>query len=243
MVSKKKVTISWSGGKDSAFALYKILLSGEYDVVSLHTIINSDTHRVGMHGVKERLIELQAEAIGIPLVKLYLDSSDNNLAFEKLSKDFYERCKLDKITDIIFGDIYLEDLKRYREDLLSGTQLAPIFPLWQSDTRQLIDDFINVGFKTLICSADASYFGKEQLGKTIDPAFVNSLPASVDPCGERGEFHTYVYDGPVFKRPVSFIPGDVVLKWYDYQKKAADNSVEKLRTAYWFQDFLPLTAS
>ncbi len=242
MVLKKKVTISWSGGKDSAFALYKILLSGEYDAVSLHTIFNRETSRVGLHGIHERLIETQAEQIGIPLTRLYLDTSADNNAFEKLSLEFYDQCKRDKTDAVVFGDIFLEDLKVYREKLLRPSGLEPIFPLWRCESHRLIHDFINTGFRTLICSADAKFFSKEAVGSLIDDCFVKQLPSTVDPCGERGEFHTFVYDGPIFKKPVEFAAGDVVLKWYDYEMTDADQQLIKQRSSYWFQDLLPRMA-
>lgn len=242
MVLKKKITISWSGGKDSAFALYKILLSGEYDVVSLHTIFNRDTRRVGLHGVHEKLIEAQAAQIGIPLKKLYLDSSSDNKAFEKLSLEFYDQSKKDKIDAVVFGDIFLEDLKSYREKLLGASGLEPMFPLWQCQSDLLINDFINSGFRTLICSADAKFFSKEAAGSLVDDNFVRQLPSTVDPCGERGEFHTFVYDGPLFKKKVEFAVGDVVLNWYDFEILNAEGNLVKQRSSFWFQDLLPRMA-
>ncbi len=242
MVSRKKVTISWSGGKDSAFALYKILLSGEYDVVSLHTIFSEDNKRVGLHGVHERLIESQAAQIGIPLKKLYIASSADNKAFEKVSLEFYEQCKHDKIEAVVFGDIFLADLKAYRETLLKPSGLQPIFPLWQCASEMLISDFLNIGFRTMICSADAKFFSREIAGSTIDEKLIKALPVDVDPCGERGEFHTFVYDGPLFKKKVEFAVGGVVLKWYDYEMLNSDGHSVKQGSSFWFQDLLPRTA-
>lgn len=236
---KKKVTISWSGGKDSAFALFKILLSGEYDVVSLHTVIGQETRRVGLHGVREALIEQQSECIGIPLVKLYLPDSNDHDAYTALMRAFYNSCASDGVHGVVFGDIFLEDLKRFREALLTDAGLHPFFPLWKIDTRLLVDDFINANFKTLICSADAALFGQEAVGRTIDQKFLETLPEGVDPCGERGEFHTFVYEGPIFKKAVKAALGDVVKKEYQYQKKNDDGSLEKLTSAFWFQDLLP----
>jgi uncharacterized protein (TIGR00290 family) len=242
MVSKKKVTISWSGGKDSAFALYKILLSGEYDVVSLHTIFGSDTHRVGLHGIHEKMIEEQVSRIGIPLTKLYLPPSADNKAFENVTRGFYDQCKSDKIEGVVYGDIFLEDLKAYRESLSKPFGLQAIFPLWQCASEMLINDFINAGFRTLVCAADANFFSKELVGVTIDEKFVSQLPSNVDPCGERGEFHTFVYDGPVFKKSVEFSKGDVVLKWYDFEMVNELGQLTKQRSSFWFQDLLPRMA-
>jgi uncharacterized protein (TIGR00290 family) len=243
MVSRKKVTISWSGGKDSAFALYKILLSGEYDVVSLHTTIGRETKRVGLHGVHEQMIERQASRIGIPLIKLYLEGSESGEAYEQLMHNFYAQCAKSKIDAVVFGDIFLEDLRVYRERLLSPSNLHSIFPIWNIPTEKLILDFIHTGFKTLVCSADARFFSKSSVGRTVDETFVRDMPEEVDVCGERGEFHTFVYDGPIFTEPVPFAFGDVVLKWYEYNKIHDDKTMEKLRSSFWFQDLLPRIAS
>jgi uncharacterized protein (TIGR00290 family) len=238
---KKRVTISWSGGKDSAFALYKILASGEYDVVSLHTIFNHENQRVGLHGVHENLIETQARSIGIPLIRLYLHSSESNGPYEVLMKTFYEQCSREQIAGVVFGDIFLEDLKLYRNTLIKDSGLQPIFPLWQIDSSTLLSDIVNAGFKTMICSADAVHFGKKHLGLPMDHELIGSLPRDVDPCGERGEYHTFVFDGPIFQKPVQVSKGDIVLKWYDYQMKDENDQLQKQRTSFWFQELLART--
>lgn len=235
------MTISWSGGKDSAFALFKVMASGEYDIVSLHTVIDKDNRRVGLHGVRETLVEAQASALGIPLVKLYLPASNDHEAYASLVRSFYKISVLDGISHVMFGDIFLEDLRKYREELLAESGLVPDFPLWNIDTKILSDDFLLSNFKTVLCSADASLFTQGQLGITLDNDFFQSLSPGVDPCGERGEFHTFVYDGPIFKRPVTFHKGDVVRKVYQYKKVNPDGSVHQLESAFWFQDLLPRT--
>jgi uncharacterized protein (TIGR00290 family) len=238
MDSKKKVTISWSGGKDSALALYKTQLSGEVEVVGLHTIINEGTRRVGMHGVREELIERQAQALNLPLTKIYLESSENHDAYEKLMRTFYGQCADEKLDGIVFGDIFLEDLKLFREKLLAHSSLQGIFPLWRLNTATILRDFIQRRFKTLICSANAAHFTAAEIGRTIDEEWTRNLPAQVDPCGENGEFHTFVYDGPIFETPVPFTYGEVVSKTYSFQKIDGDGHVEKLETTFWFQDLL-----
>jgi uncharacterized protein (TIGR00290 family) len=239
MDSKKKVTISWSGGKDSAFALYKILLSGDYKVAGLHTVINEETRRVGMHGVREALMDEQAEALGLPLTKLYLEGSENHTAYEKLMQTYYHRCEINNIEAVVFGDIFLEDLRLFRIRLLKPSGLEPIFPLWQMNTGTLINDFINSGFKTIVCAADASLFREEQAGEIIDQKFLSGIKPSVDPCGENGEFHTFVFNGPVFKKPIDFLKGEVVKKTYRYQRLNPQGEKEELESAFWFQDLLP----
>jgi uncharacterized protein (TIGR00290 family) len=238
-MSKIKASISWSGGKDSAFALYKILRSGHYDVVSLHTVINEETRRVGMHGVHEDLIERQAESVGIPLQKIYLETSESHAAYEALMKLSYRIFADAGVEAVVFGDIFLEDLKKFREQLIRPSGVMPVFPLWKLDSKKMIDDFINAGFKTLICAANAKFFKPEAMGKLIDHHFVSSLPADVDACGENGEFHTFVYDGPIFKKPVVVSKGEIITKQYQYRQQNADGSFKDLQSEFLFQDLLP----
>jgi uncharacterized protein (TIGR00290 family) len=234
--ARQRVSISWSGGKDSAFALYRILLSGKYDVVSLHTVIAEDTLRVGLHGMREELIEQQAEALGFPLKKLYLKTADDHNVYVELMNSFYGKAKEEGIQCIVFGDIFLEDLKRFREQLLQDAGLLPVFPIWKEGSSEILRSFIAAGFKTLICSADASLLEKRFLGKTIDHSLLDSLPNKIDPCGENGEFHTFVYDGPIFKKPVQFEPGDVIKKEYSFKKINGDEIVSECKSTFWFQD-------
>jgi uncharacterized protein (TIGR00290 family) len=236
---KKKVTISWSGGKDSAFALHRILQSSAFEVAGLHTVLNDETKRVGMHSVCEALVERQAEALGLPLTKLYLEGSESHSAYERLMTEFYRQCAHEHMDAVVFGDIFLEDLKVFRENLLDSSGLQGVFPLWKLDTRVMIEEFIRSGFKTLICAANEKYFSAAQMGATIDEAFVRQLPAAVDPCGENGEFHTFVYDGPVFKKQIAFKSGSVVRKTYTYQKTGITGAPEKIETTFLFQDLLP----
>ncbi len=238
MDTKKKVTVSWSGGKDSAFALYKALQSTQFDVTGLHTVIGTETKRVGMHGVREELIERQAEAIGLPLQKLYLDNTDSHEAYQTLMADFYEQ-SAEELEGVVFGDIFLEDLKIFREKLLAPSGLQAFYPLWGKDSKTLAMDFINAGFRTLICSANAEYFSKAHLGGVMDGAFLRTLSPHVDPCGENGEFHTFVYDGPIFKEPLHFRQGEIVAKTYSYQKLDSSGLPEKVETTFLFQDLLP----
>lgn len=242
-MNKPRITISWSGGKDAAFSLHKILQEGTYEVVSLHTVIGSETRRVGLHGVREDLMEAQAKAIGIPLTKLYLEKSQDHAAYEKLMKAFYKQCAEENIQGIAFGDIFLEDLKKYREDLLRGSGIFPVYPIWKEDTTLLLQEMIEAGFRTVVCAVNGNWQVTHRLGHTISEDFTTALPAGVDPCGENGEFHTFVYDGPVFKHPVPYEKGQVVSESYSYQKIKDDGSTEERKTTYWFQDLLPLMAS
>ncbi len=241
MALKKRVTISWSGGKDSALALYKVISSGEYEVISLHTIIDEESGRVGLHGVREALIEQQAENIGLPLVKVYLRGQSAE-SYAKLMRSFYMQCARQGIEGVVFGDIFLEDLRHYREGLLKDSGLVSYFPIWKIDTEVLWEDFIHVGFKTMICSANASMFSEGDLGKILELSFKDNLKPGVDVCGENGEFHTLVCDGPIFSKPLLVEPGVVVKRTYTHQRKGDDGHVEQVETAFYFQDLIPRMA-
>jgi uncharacterized protein (TIGR00290 family) len=153
-------------------------------------------------------------------------------------KSFYRQCARQNVEGVIYGDIFLEDLRRYREELLKDSALIPYFPLWKVDTVLLWDDFINAGFKTMICSANASLFSEKELGKTLDLSFPGTLNPGVDLAGENGEFHTLVYDGPIFKKPLLIEPGEVVKKTYTYQRKNDAGKIEMAETTFLFQDLL-----
>jgi uncharacterized protein (TIGR00290 family) len=239
MTSKKKVTISWSGGKDSAFALYKILTSGEFEVVNLHTVIDQDSKRVGLHGVRETLIEKQAAHIGLPLEKIYLPASDNHEVYKSTMQKFYHECAAREIDGVVFGDIFLEDLRDFRMALLQLSKLSAFFPLWKVDSKMLLNDFIDLGFKTTICSADANFFSPPNLG-LLDPDFLDTVPSSVDPCGENGEFHTFVFDGPLFREHIAIAKGEIVKKTYSYQKKESNGEIKNIESSFWFQDYFLL---
>ena len=242
MVSKRKVTISWSGGKDAAFALHQLIQSGVYEVVHLHTVLDATTQRVGMHGVHETVLRQQTEAIGFPLRVLYLEKSESNESYSQLVRDFYEQCAQEGIDAVAFGDIFLEDLRTYREALLVSSGLESIFPLWKKNTTELLSDFLSAGFKTLVCSADATFFTPEQVGQTIDTDFSSKISPLVDPCGERGEFHTFVYDGPLFQKPIEFVKGNVLKHEYEFDVLSEKGEVKRVTSSFWFQDLMPLIA-
>jgi uncharacterized protein (TIGR00290 family) len=197
----KKAIFCWSGGKDSAFALYKVLQEKEYQVTALFTTINENFHRVSMHGVKEELIEAQAKSIGLPLYKMYVKEG-SNAEYERNMESFLLEQKAKGIEYVIFGDIFLEDLRAYRDNNLAKVGMKGVYPLWKIDTHKLAHDFIALGFKTVLCCTNDAYLGEKEVGQIFTKEFVKSLPANVDPCGENGEFHTYCYDGPIFKAEV-----------------------------------------
>lgn len=239
---KRRVSISWSGGKDSAFALYKTLQSGTCQVVSLHTVIGKDNSRVGLHGICEELIEQQARSLGLPLEKIYLDAAQDHIAYEQCMQQYYTAAA-NSVDAIVFGDIYLEDLKRYRQQLLEVSGLGAVFPLWQVHPKELIGEFLNAGFRTAICACNDELYRLNAAGTVLSHEFVNQLPPSIDPCGERGEFHTFVFDGPIFNYPIDYSLGATLSKEYQYNRLNDAGLPEKLTTVFWFQDFLPLMAS
>ncbi|HLZ17693.1 MAG TPA: diphthine--ammonia ligase, partial [Cyclobacteriaceae bacterium] len=203
MSQKPKVIFSWSGGKDSAYCLYSILEKNLYDVRYLLTTINRNFGRVSMHGVREQLLERQVESIGIPLLKVYV-TEGTNLEYEKQMETVLQKAKSEGIECVIFGDIFLEDLKEYRENNLAKLGMKGIFPLWKMDTTILLNDFINRHFKAVICCTNDAHLGEGWVGIELDKLFVQRLPPTVDPCGENGEYHTFCYDGPLFKTKIDF---------------------------------------
>lgn len=194
----------WSGGKDSALALDRVLRDGRYEVTSLITTINPEFGRVSMHGVREALIVAQAAAAGLSLLPMYVGSSSSNEAYVESLRAVLDEQRAQQVDVMIFGDIFLADLRAWRESLLAEVGMAGVFPLWGSDTHTLGYEFVERGFKGLICCADDAHLTEEVLGRELDEQFFQSLPGHVDPCGENGEYHSFVYDGPVFRDPVRF---------------------------------------
>jgi uncharacterized protein (TIGR00290 family) len=237
---KKRATVSWSGGKDSALALYKILTENTIEVTGLHTIINADTRRVGMHGVREELIDMQAEALGLSLIKIYTETSQSHESYENAMSQFFAAAKEQDIDTVVYGDIFLQDLRTYREKLLRPFNLASVYPLWELNTTALIKEFIDLKFKTVLCVVNQDCYERGLLGKTIDPGFIEQLPTGTDPCGERGEFHTLVFDGPIFRKQIYLESGIIVPKAYEFNILAPDGKTEVQKSTFWFQDFLPV---
>lgn len=237
MDSKKKITVSWSGGKDAALALFHIFNSNEFEVANLHCVINKETGRVGLHGVREQLIEEQARAIGIPLVKSYLPSDSSNHVYEGLMSNLYRSFQNEGITHILFGDIFLEDLKLYREALLRKVGLQPVFPLWRQASRACVEAVVENDFRTIICATNEACYTKGFLGKVIDVDLIRKLPEGVDPGGENGEFHTFVFEAPYFKSAVRFSLGEITSQVY--QMNATNVAEDPGSVRFYFQDLLP----
>lgn len=229
-----KAALFWSGGKDAAYALYK--MQNDYpgiEIKYLVTTISEEHRRVSMHGIREELIERQAEAAGVPLYKMLVPNIPDNQVYEIRLKQIFDALKQQGIETVVFGDILLEDLKAYREKLLQDAGLKGLFPLWKKDTRSLIADFTASGFQALTCCVDSVPLNEDFLGKTINPAFLRSLPANVDPCGENGEFHTFCFAGPVFSRPVPFALGKK-----EFHPMVIKMKNKEIEGGFWYIDLL-----
>ena len=213
-MEKIKAIFAWSGGKDSAYALHQVLREGKYEVMYLLTTLNKDLKRVSMHGVKEELLDIQALSIGIPLLKVWV-SEDSFEDYETQMNNILLKAKEESIREVIFGDIFLEDLREYREKNMKKLGMKASFPLWKKDTLNLIGDFIDQGFQTITCCVNDAFFNEDEVGKLIDNYFLKHLPKGVDPCGENGEFHTFCFAGPIFKKEINFKVGEKVYKPLD----------------------------
>lgn len=238
----EKTFLNWSGGKDSAFALYQLIQSNKYQVEYLYCTLSEQYRRISMHGITEKMLDLQVQHLHIPLRKAYLPESADMKAYEKIMATAVLNFKEKGITTAAFGDIFLEDLRNYREEKLSVLGIKATFPLWQKNTKNLVQDFIALGFKTVVCSINTKFLDESFLGREIDQDFVDTLPANVDPCGENGEFHTFVVDGPIFSKPLQYQLGQRIYKTYPAPKDVSNNcfsSQESQELGFWFIDILP----
>jgi uncharacterized protein (TIGR00290 family) len=209
---KEKAVVAWSGGKDSALALHEILESGRYEVQELLTTVTRDYDRISIHGVRSVLLEQQAKALGFPLEKTFISKGASDEEYETELLKALKRQRDAGVSSMVFGDIFLEDIRKYREWMLMKVGVNGVFPLWKKDTRALARRFIQFGFKAVIASVDSEVLAKDFVGREYDERFLSDLPENVDPCGENGEFHSFVYDGPIFHERVSFTKGVKVLR-------------------------------
>ena len=209
---KKKVVVAWSGGKDSALALYEVLNSGSYEVLELVTTVTKDYDAISIHGVRRVLLEQQAKALRIPLEEMFILKGASDAEYESKLLKMLKRHRDNGVFSVGFGDIFLQDVRKYREHILAKAGIKGIFPLWKRDTKKLARKFINLGFKAVITSIDSNVLGKDFAGREYDEKFLSDLPANVDPCGENGEFHSFVYDGPLFCERIDFKKGELALR-------------------------------
>jgi uncharacterized protein (TIGR00290 family) len=206
----RKVLLSWSSGKDSAWALHRLRLEAAHEVVGLLTTLNAAFDRVAMHSTRRALLEAQAASAGLPLHAVPLPWPCSNQQYESAMSHACESALAAGIQAIAFGDLFLEDIRRYREEKLAGTGLEPLFPVWGLDTRRLAEEMIAGGLRARIVCVDPKKLSPEFAGRDFDAALLRDLPAEIDPCGENGEFHTAVYAGPMFREPIAVETGEVV---------------------------------
>ncbi len=206
----KQAVLSWSSGKDSAFALHEILQKGEYQVVSLVTTLNEVASRVAMHGVREELLDLQAERLGMPLEKVRLPSPCSNAVYEERMLASLSAWKSRGVGHVIFGDLYLEDIRAYRRAQLAKAGLEGVFPLWRRDTAALARSMCERGFQAILSCVDLKKLPASFAGRAFDAALLDSLPPGIDPCGENGEFHSFVHAGPIFSEPIAISVGETL---------------------------------
>lgn len=232
-----KTVFNWSGGKDSALALYYVLQDKQFSVERLLTSVNNTYNRVAMHGIRAELLQQQAAAIGLPLQELRLNDQPTMDDYNAAMAATMQGLKQEGFTHSVYGDIFLEDLRQYREAELIKVGFQAHFPLWQRDTTELVHEFVDLGFKTIVCCVKSDLLDKSFAGRIIDHDFLKDLPKGIDPCGENGEFHTFVVDGPIFRQPISYTIGETVFRAYNAPKD--DAHVDATSMGFWFCDILP----
>jgi len=205
-----KTVVSWSSGKDSAWTLHVLRASPDVEVTALLTTVNEVHDRVAMHGVRRSLLQAQADSLGLPLVVAPIPHPCSNEEYERVMAGAVARAREEGVEAFAFGDLFLEDIRRYRESRLAGTGVKPLFPLWGRPTTALAEEMIAGGLRARVVTVDPRHLSPDFAGRSFDSAFLADLPARVDPCGENGEFHTFAWAGPMFRRPLELCSGAVV---------------------------------
>lgn len=205
---KRQALLSWSSGKDSAWALQQMRGHPEVEIIGLFTTVNEQFERVAMHAVRLELLRLQAAAAGLPLHLIRIPWPCSNQEYEVRFQEFAQRCARERIRHFVFGDLFLEDVRAYREQQLQGSGIRPMFPLWGQETRSLARTMIDAGLRARLSCVDSKQLAPEWAGRDFDPAFLDQLPDGVDPCGENGEFHSFAYAGPMFRSPIAIRSGE-----------------------------------
>ncbi len=207
----RRAVLSWSGGKDSSLCMHEIRQSGQFDIVGLLTTVTGDYDRISMHGVRTDLLLKQSLSLRLPLNEVVIPKQASNEIYEeKMSEALTKLKKQDGVSDVIFGDLFLQDIRKYRERFLDELDMTCVFPIWGKNTKELANYFIDSGFRAIICCVDPKRLGEEYCGREFDRSFLSNIPKTVDPCGENGEFHTFVYDGPIFRERIDVRVGEVV---------------------------------
>ena len=208
----EKVLVSWSGGKDCVLVVNELLKTNRYQIMALLTTITKDYDRISMHGVRRVLLEQQANSLGFPLEKVFISKNISMEAYDTKMEKILLKYLKNGVSSVVFGDIFLDDVRKYRDENLSKIGLNGIFPLWKRDTYELARNFIDLGFKAIITCVDSNILEKSFVGRAYSAQFLNELPSNVDPCGENGEFHSFVYEGPILKEKILYTLGNIVLR-------------------------------
>jgi len=206
----KKVLVSWSTGKDSAYALHHIRQSNEYEVVGLLSTLTEEYDRVAMHATRHELLKQQAEQLGLPLYPVFIPSSCSNELYEARMDIALKQAINEGISHVVFGDLFLEDIRKYRESQLAKINMIPLFPLWGMNTKHLAKEMIDAGIKAIITCVDPKKLDSSFVGREFNEQLLRDFPKEIDPCGENGEFHTFVYDGPMFNKSISISVGTIL---------------------------------
>lgn len=231
---QKKALMNWSGGKDSALSLYHILKDKNFDIQYLLTTVNDAFGRVSMHGVREELLDKQAKSIGLELVKVRLSETVSMEEYHAQMQEILAPLVEKGIEYSVFGDIFLEDLRQHREERLAMLGMKGVFPIWKRSSLELLAEFWDLGFKTIVVSVNGNVLDKSFCGKILDRDFIKELPVNIDPCGENGEFHTFVYEAPYFKQKIDFEIGETVDKIYNFKDAEGKEHI----STYYFTDLL-----
>ncbi|QNK63379.1 adenine nucleotide alpha hydrolase [Pedobacter sp. PAMC26386] len=240
-MNKLKTYFNWSTGKDSALALHYLLKDKNYNIEHLLTSVNRQHNRVSMHGLRRELLQEQIKSLNLPYSTIELPEQPSMQEYEGLMEKEVSQLQQQGFTHAAFGDIFLEDLRKYREQQLSALNVKAVFPLWKKDTRQLLTEFIDLGFKSILICVKSDLLDSAFAGRIIDKDFIKDLPPNVDVCGENGEFHTFCFDGPIFKNPIPFEVGEKVYREYKTPKSdSCSTEPVKSNSGFWFCDLLPV---
>ncbi|MEM9819791.1 MAG: ATP-binding protein [Bacteroidota bacterium] len=234
-----KTYFNWSSGKDAALAFYHLQQDPTYQIDRLITTVNAHYQRVSMHGLPIQLLNRQAAAIGLPLSTIQLPEQPTMERYEQILGDTLRELQQQGYTHSGFGDIFLEDLRQYRENQLQDYGMIGTFPLWKRDTKALVRELVDLGFKAVIICLKSDLLDVSFLGRAIDQQLIDDLPANVDPCGENGEFHTFCYDGPIFQAPIAFTFGERVFREYEAPKENNEQTTTLEKYGFWFLDLIP----
>jgi uncharacterized protein (TIGR00290 family) len=211
-INREPVVLSWSGGKDSAMVAYHLLASQKYEIAALLTTVTEDFDRISMHGVRRELLERQAESLAIPLHMVMIPKDCSNEIYEGRMNHAFSHFKARGITKIAFGDLFLADIKQYRDERLAQAGMVGLYPIWLRDTHELVRTFIGLGFRAKLACVDTHAIDASFAGRELDASLLEDLPPSADPCGEHGEYHSFVYAGPIFKKTIDCKAGETTLR-------------------------------